>query len=143
MRMSGAEAAAMAAVQSWLESRGVRVDRSGSGALSFEAARDQCLVEVDSSGVVRCQFGVDLAELRDLIAGSATEDLGEDELVRAARYHLQTIAKPYAARLTAGGFAEEYEVTAEHAVIGYAHPVDLSQPDQVAAVLARCLEILR
>jgi hypothetical protein len=68
--------------------------------------------------------------------------LGEDELVRAARYHLQTIAKPYAARLTAGGFAEEYDVTAEHAVIGYVHSVDLSQPDKVLTVLTRCLEIL-
>jgi len=140
--MSPAEAGAMGAVKSWLESRGVRVDRTGNGILSFEAARDQCLVEIEPAGVVRCQFGVDLEELRDLIAGSATEDLGEDELVRAARYHLQTIAKPYAARLTAGGFAEEYDVTAEHAVIGYVHPVDLSQPDKVLTVLGRCLEIL-
>ena len=141
--MSSAEAGTLDAVQSWLESRGLRVDRSGNGSLSFEAARDQCLVEVDCAGVVRCQFGVDLEELRDLIAGSATEDLGEDELVRAARYHLQTIAQPYAARLTAGGFAEEYEVTAEHAVIAYVHPVNLSQPDETLAVLARCLEVLR
>lgn len=133
----------MDAVQSWLESRGVRVDRNGDGVLSFEAARDQCLVEVDSAGVVRCQFGVDLEELRDLIAGSATEDLGEDELVRAARYHLQTIAKPYAARLIAGGFAEEYEVTAEHAVISYVHAVDLSRQNMVVPVLAHCLDILR
>jgi hypothetical protein len=139
--MSRAEGGTIDAVQSWLESRGVRVDRSGS-ALTFEAARDQCLVEIDSAGVVRCQFGVDLEELRDLIAGSATEDLGEDELVRAARFHLQTIAKPFAARLTAGSFAEEYEVTADHAVISYVHAVDFSQPDAVMAVLSRCIEIL-
>ncbi|MEW6683010.1 MAG: hypothetical protein AB1451_08810 [Nitrospirota bacterium] len=140
--MSRAEAGTMDAVQSWLESRGVCVDRNGDGVLGFEAARDQCLVEVDPTGSVRCQFGVDLDELRDLIAGSATEDLGEDELVRAARYHLQTIAKPYAARLIAGGFAEEYEVTADHAVIGYVHPVDFSKPENVLSALDRCLGIL-
>jgi hypothetical protein len=133
----------MDAVKTWLEARGVGVDSNGAGGLAFEAARGHCLVEVDPAGFVRCQFGVDLEELRDLIAGSATEDLGEDELIRGARYHLQTIAKPYAARLTAAQFAEEYEVTADHAVIGYIHPVDLSQQDHVVPVLTRCLEILR
>ncbi len=133
----------MDAVKKWLEARGLGVDSNGDGGLAFEAARGHCLVEVDPLGFVRCQFGVDLEELRDLIAGSATEDLAEDELIRGARYHLQTIAKPYAARLTAAQFAEEYEVTADHAVIGYTHPVDLSQPDNVVPVLARCLEILR
>ena len=99
--MTGSAASVTESVKSWLESRGVRVDRSEHGGLTFEAARGECLVELDPAGVVRCQFGIDLGELRDLIAGSATEDLGEDELVRAARYHLQTVAKPYAARLTA------------------------------------------
>lgn len=141
--MTSPEAGVTDSVKSWLESRGVRVDRDGHGGLTFEAARGECLVEVDPAGVVRCQFGVDLEELRDLIAGSATEDLGEDELVRAARYHLQTIAKPYAARLTAADFAEEYEVTAAYAVIGYARAVDLSQPDAALPILTRCLEILR
>ncbi len=141
--MSRAGTGAIDAVNSWLESRGVRVERNDNGSLSFEAARDQCLVEVDPAGFVRCQFGVDLEELRDLIAGSATEDLGEDELVRAARYHLQTIAKPYAARLAAATFSEEYEVTPDHAVISYVHAVDFSQPATVESVLARCIEILR
>ncbi len=131
------------AAKTWLEARGVGVECNGDGGLAFEAARGHCLVEVDPAGFVRCQFGVDLEELRDLIAGSATEDLGEDELIRGARFHLQTIAKPYAARLTAARFTEEYEVTADHAVIAYAHPVDLSQPDHVVPVLSRCLEILR
>jgi hypothetical protein len=139
--MSAAETGTMNAIKSWLESRGVRVDRNGS--LSFEAARGQCLVEIDPAGFVRCQFGVDLDELRDLIAGSATEDLGEDELVRAARYHLQTIAKPYAPRLVAAKFSEEYEVTADHAVISYVHAVDFSQPDAAMPLLARCIDILR
>lgn len=141
--MSRAETGTMAAVNSWLRSRGVRPEQTIDGGLSFEAARDQCLVEIDPAGSIRCQFGVDLDELRDLIAGSATEDLGEDELVRAARYHLQTIAKPFAARLVADGFVEEYEVTPEHAVISYVHPVDLSHPDAVLGALGRGLEILR
>lgn len=132
----------MEAVRSWLESRGVRVEPEENGGLSFEAARGECLVEVDPAGAVRCQFGVDLGELRDLIAGSATEDLGEDELVRSARYHLQTIAKPYAARLTAAQFAEEYEVTDHYAVIGYSHAIDLSLPEHVVPVLSQCLDIL-
>jgi hypothetical protein len=134
----------MDAIASWLESRGLRVSRNDAdGSLSFEAAGDRCLVEIDSAGFIRCQFGVDLDELRDLIAGSATEDLGEDELVRAARFHLQTMAKPYAPRLVAAKFSEEYEVTAEHAVISYVSAVDFSQSDAVLPVLARCVEILR
>jgi hypothetical protein len=141
--MTSPETGVTDSVKSWLESRGVRVERDGNGGLSFEAAGGECLVEVDPAGTVRCQFGIDLDELRDLIAGSATEDLGEDELVRAARFHLQTIAKPYAARLAAAEFAEEYEVTAAYAVIGYARAIDLSRPDAAVAVLTRCLDILR
>jgi hypothetical protein len=141
--MSPFQAGAIDAVQSWLESRGVRVDRADNGGVSFEAARDQCLVEIDPAGFIRCQFGVDLDELRDLIAGSATEDLGEDELVRAARYHLQTIAKPYVPGLTSAKFSEEYEVTAEHAVISYVHAVDLSTLDTVLPVLEQSLKVLR
>lgn len=138
-----ADASVMDAVKTWLEARGLSVDRNEHGGLAFEAARGHCLVEVDPSGFVRCQFGVDLEELRDLIAGSATEDLGEDELIRGARYHLQTIAKPYAARLTAAKFAEEYDVTAEHAVISYVQAVDLSRQNTVVQVLVHCLDILR
>jgi hypothetical protein len=137
------QTAVMESLKSWLASRGIAAELDGVGGLSFEAARGDCLVEVDPAGVVRCQFGVDLGELRDLIAGSATEDLGEDELVRAARFHLQTLAKPYAARLTQEQFVEEYEVTDAYAVIGYVHPVELSGADQVVPVLSRCLEILR
>ena len=137
------QTAVMESVKTWLASRGIASELDEDGRLTFEAARGECLVEVDPAGVVRCQFGIDLEELRDLIAGSATEDLGEDELVRAARYHLQTLAKPYAARLTAGDFAEEYEVTPAYAVIGYVHAVDLSQPDKVLPVLERSLEILK
>lgn len=135
--------AVMESVKTWLAGRGVASELDEDGRLSFEAARGECLVEVDPAGVVRCQFGIDLEELRDLIAGAATEDLGEDELVRAARFHLQTVAKPYAARLAAGQFVEEYEVTPAYAVIGYVHPVDLSRPDTVLPVIERSLEILR
>lgn len=137
------QTAVMESVKTWLASRGIASELDEDGRLSFEAARGECLVEVDPSGVVRCQFGIDLQELRDLIAGSATEDLGEDELVRAARYHLQTLAKPYAARLVDGQFTEEYEVTPAYAVIGYVHAVDLSKPDTVLPVLERSLEILK
>jgi hypothetical protein len=137
------QTAVMESVKTWLASRGIASDLDNVGGLSFEAARGDCLVEVDPAGAVRCQFGIDLAELRDLIAGSATEDLGEDELVRAARFHLQTLAKPYAGRFASEHFEEEYEVTDAYAVIGYVHPVDLSDPDQVVPVLSRCLEILR
>jgi hypothetical protein len=135
--------AVMESVKTWLAGRGVASELDEEGRLSFEAARGDCLVEVDPAGVVRCQFGIDLEELRDLIAGSATEDLGEDELVRAARYHLQTLAKPYAGRFAQERFVEEYEVTAAYAVIGYAHPVELSRAEAVTPVLSRCLEILR
>jgi hypothetical protein len=134
--------AAMESVKQWLSSRGIATQSDGAGGLSFEAARGDCLVEVDPAGLIRCQFGIDLDELRDLIAGSATEDLGEDELVRAARYHLQTLAKPYAARFAKEQFVEEYEVTDAYAVISYTHPIEVSRVDTVVPVLSRCLAIL-
>jgi hypothetical protein len=130
-------------VGAWLRDRGYAVDLDGGRALSFEAAKGECLVEVDPAGRVLCQFGIDLDELRDLIAGASTEDLGDDELQRAARYHLQTLCQPYQNKLKAAGFEEEYDVTDEHAVISFTHPVDATRPDGVLPVLQRCVDLLR
>ena len=130
-------------VKAWLEDRGYHVDLDGGRIVSFTAAEGECLVEVDPAGRVLCQFGIDLDELRNLIAGAATEDLGDDELQRAARYHLQTLTKRYQGRFLASGFAEEYDVTADHAVISFTHPVDYTRPDAVVAVLSRCVDLLR
>ena len=140
--MSGWEAVT-AAVATWLRDRGYAVDLDGGRSLTFSAAAGDCLVEVSPSGRVLCQFGIDLDELRDLIAGSATEDLGDDELQRAARYHLQTLAKRYQGRFLAAGFAEEYEVTSDHAVISFTHPIDSTAPELVLPVVSRCVELLR
>lgn len=112
------------------------------GGLSFAAAGGDCLVELDPAGRVLCQFGIDLDELRDLIAGSATEDLGDDELQRAARYHLVTLTSRYQPRFKAAGFDESYDVTGDHAVIVFSHPIDLQTPDGVLPVLQRCVDLL-
>jgi len=130
-------------VKAWLEGRGYHVDLDGGRIVSFTAAEGECLVEVDPAGRVLCQFGIDLDELRDLIAGSATEDLGDDELQRAARYHLQTLTKRYQGRFLASGFTEEYDVTADHAVISFTHPVDFSTSEGVLTVLGRCVDLLK
>ena len=133
----------VATVKAWLADRGYQVDQDRGRLVSFTAAKGECLVEVDPSGRVLCQFGIDLDELRDLIAGAATEDLGDDELQRAARYHLQTVTKRYQRPFLASGFTEEYDVTADHAVISFTHPVDYERPDAVVAVLSRCVDLLR
>ncbi len=133
----------VATVKAWLEDRGYRVDLDGERIVSFTAAEGECLVEVDPSGRVLCQFGIDLDELRDLIAGAATEDLGDDELQRAARYHLQTVTRRYQRPFIASGFTEEYDVTADHAVISFTHPVDYSTSDGVLTVLGRCVDLLK
>ena len=131
------------AVKAFLGSRGYNVTSNGGHAMSFLAAKGDCLVEVDPSGRLLCQFGIDLDELRDLIAGSATEDLGDDELQRAARYHLQTLIKPYQTGFKAAGFEEEYDVTEDHAVISFTHPLDFTAPEQVVALVGRCVDLLK
>lgn len=133
----------VATVKAWLEGRGYHVDLDGERIVSFTAAKGECLVEVDLAGRVLCQFGIDFDELRDLIAGTATEDLSDDELQRAARYHLQTVTRRYQAPFLASGFTEEYDVTADHAVISFTHPVDDTKPDAVVAVVSRCVDLLR
>lgn len=134
---------ATSAAKTFLETRGYDVSSDDDRSLSFLAARGDCLVEVDASGRLLCQFGIDFDELRDLIAGSGTEDLSDDELQRAARYHLQTLIKPYQHGFKAAGFEEEFDVTDDHAVISFTHPLDNNAPEQVVALLGRCVDLLK
>lgn len=130
------------ALAAWLKGRGYDVEVGGGAGLSFSAAAGDCLIEVDPAGRLLCQFGIDFGELRDLIAGASTEDLGDDELQRAARYHLLTLTKRYQQRFTAAGFTESYDVTDEHAVISFSHPIVYHAPDEVLPILSRCLDLL-
>lgn len=133
---------ATAALTAWLNGRGYDVEVDGGAGLSFSAAAGDCLVELDPAGRLLCQFGIDFGELRDLIAGSSTEDLGDDELQRAARYHLLTLTKRYQQRFTAAGFTESYDVTDDHAVITFSHPIVYHVPDDVIPMLQKCLALL-
>ena len=101
-----------------------------------------CLVELYSDGRLSCQFGVDMEELRTLLAGDTTEDIAEDELQRVARDHLRPLCHKYRPILINNGFEETIDVTEDYYAISFVKSVDLSDPNSVMVELQDCLKRL-
>jgi hypothetical protein len=102
---------------------------------------EDCLVELHSDGRLSCQFGVDMEELRTLLAGDTTEDIAEDELQRVARDHLRPLFKKYRSILIANGFEETIDATEEYYAIGFVKSVDLPDRNRVITEIQDCLKL--
>ena len=109
--------------------------------LLFSIEKADCVVELWGNGRLTCQFGVDMEELRTLLAGSATEDIAEDELQRVARDHLRPICQRYRSMLIAQRFEETVETTEQYYAISFLKSVDLQNSSGVMTQLQDCLRL--
>jgi hypothetical protein len=98
-----------------------------------------CLLELWAGGKLSCQFGVDMEELRILVAGSSNEDIAEDELQRVARDHLRPRFQKFRAPLLAQGFEEVVETTEHSYAVSFNKSVDLSDPAGAVSAVQSCL----
>ena len=118
-----------------------RVNQEKGNSLLVPVETADCLVELYSDGRLTCQFGVDMEELRTLLAGDTAEDIAEDELQRVARDHLRPLFQKYRSALMANGFEETIDATEEYYAISFVKSVDLSDQNRVIAQLQDCLKL--
>ena len=110
--------------------------------LLFQIEKADCLVELWADGRLCCQFGIDMEELRLLLAGSSTEDIAEDELQRVARDHLRPMVNKYRGALLSDGFEETVDTSEQHYAICFVKTLDLSSPETVVSTFQDCLQVL-
>lgn len=118
-----------------------RIEQEGGFSLLYAIEKDDCVVELWTDGRLSIQFGMDMGELRTLLAGSTTEDIAEDELQRVAKDHLRPMAKRYRSRLVALGFQEGTEVTEEYYAMSFQKTMDFSDPSQIISQVKACLHL--
>ena len=92
-------------------------------------------------GRLSVQFGMDMEELRTLLAESSTEDIAEDELQRVAKDHLRPMVQRYRPKLVALGFQEGKEVTEEYYAMSFQKTVLVADASDVISQVQDCLHL--
>ena len=118
-----------------------RIEQEGGICLLHSVEKEDCIVELWTDGRLSVQFGMDMDELRTLLAGSTTEDIAEDELQRVARDHLRPMAQRYRSKLVTLGFQEGIEVTEEYYAMSFQKTMDLSDSSGVISQVQACLHL--
>jgi hypothetical protein len=112
------------------------------GAISLNLKDEDCLVEVHSDRSLVCLFGMDMEELKVMIAGDSTEDLSSDELQRAAKESLRQTVGTRGITLRRFGFQEETQITDEYYVLAYRKSLDQESMTTTLSTVRDCLNIL-
>jgi hypothetical protein len=112
------------------------------GAISLNLKDEDCLVEVHSDRSLVCLFGMDMEELKGMIAGDSTEDLSGDELQRAAKESLRQTVGTRGITLRRFGFQEETQITDEYYVLAYRKSLDQESMTTTLSTVRDCLKIL-
>ncbi|HSG06402.1 MAG TPA: hypothetical protein VLB09_08390 [Nitrospiria bacterium] len=104
---------------------------------------DDGMVELFADGRFAVQFGVDMEEMRNLLTGEQTEDMGDDELVRVARYHLKDQVDRFKPVLLKMGFVQGEDATEDYYAVTFETRLDFSDPDKTMKRLTELLGPLR
>ncbi len=108
------------------------------GALALALDDENWMLELTPDGLVICQTGIDMDDVKSLLSDGTPEDLGTDELAKQAKYYLQPmVAKVRKAFLNAG-FEEATEMTDEYVAVTFQRSVDLAKLEDVTEAVRWC-----
>ena len=110
--------------------------------LLYSVEKAECLVEVWADGRLSCQFGMDMEELRTLLAGSSNEDIAEDELQRVARDQLRPLFQKYRRPLLSQGFEEGVDTSEQHYAVSFVKSLNLSDSSSVISDIQASIQVL-
>ncbi|HEY5647960.1 MAG TPA: hypothetical protein VIU33_00565 [Nitrospiria bacterium] len=116
-------------------------ERPDDRSLILARPTDDCLVELYADGRFAVQFGVDMEEMRNLLTGEQTEDMGDDELVRVGRYHLKSQVDRYRSALLEKGLTQGEDATEDYYAVTFETRVDLSDPSSAFTRLSGLLQV--
>lgn len=133
---------------SWAETRAYVLDHipefahdSTDDVLMLRLDDEDWVLEVTSDGLLRCQAGYDLDEMKSILSDGTAEDLGNDELAKQVKFYLQQTTARHRPWLLQHGYVERVEMTGSYVVVSFEQPVNLRNPedlvDRIRALRAR------
>ncbi|MBX3237895.1 MAG: hypothetical protein KF814_17260 [Nitrospiraceae bacterium] len=108
------------------------------GALALDLTDDGWVLEVRPDGVLLCQHGIAMDDVKSLMCDGTTEDLGSDEVAKQAKYFLGPAVSKKRPALLKAGFEEETEMNDEYVAITFRKHFDFQQADDVTAAVQWC-----
>ena len=107
------------------------------GSVSFDVDDEDWLLEVTPQGLLVCQSGYDLDDMKSVLSDGTAEDLGSDELAKQAKFYLQQTVSKYRARLIQDGFTERIEMNDEYVAMMFERSVNLDHLENLEQVIRR------
>ena len=107
------------------------------GSLSFDVDDEDWLLEVTPQGLLVCQSGYDLEDMKSVLSDGTAEDLGSDELAKQAKFYLQQTVSKYRAQLIKDGFSERIEMNDEYVAVMFEQSVNLEHLEDLEQVIRR------
>ena len=95
------------------------------------------LLEVTPHGLLACQSGYDLEDMKSVLSDGTAEDLGSDELAKQAKFYLQQAVSKYRKRLQQDGFDERTEMNDEYVAIMFERSINLDQLEDLERTIRR------
>lgn len=99
--------------------------------LTFELDNEEWVLEITADGLLACQSGYDLEDMKSVLSDGTAEDLGSDELAKQAKFYLQQAVSKYRNRLKQDGFAERTEMNEEYVAIMFERFIPLERLDEL------------
>lgn len=103
--------------------------------LSFEVQDEDWLVELNAEGVLSCQSGYALDDMKSLLSDGTPEDLGTDELAKQAKFYLQQTVSKHRKRLRQDGFSERIEMNDDFVAIYFERTLDFNNLSEVGKTI--------
>ncbi|RMH37562.1 MAG: hypothetical protein D6690_01945 [Nitrospirae bacterium] len=89
------------------------------------------ILELGPDGILRCQAGYELEDMRSILSDGTAEDLGNDELAKQVKFYLQQATAKYRPWLLQHGCEERVEMTGDYVAVSFEKPVELNDPKKL------------
>ena len=110
------------------------------GPLTFELDNEEWTLEISPQGILACQSGYDLEDMKSILSDGTAEDLGSDELAKQAKFYLQQTVSKFRNQLKKEGFTERTEMNDEFVAIMFERKVNFDRLDELEQTIRRYQE---
>ena len=113
-----------------------------SGPITFDLDNEEWNLEISSNGVLACQSGFDLEDMKSILSDGTAEDLGSDELAKQAKFYLQQTVSKYRNRLKQEGLTERTEMTEEYVAVMFEREIKFDSLQELEQTIRRYQALL-
>lgn len=108
------------------------------GPLNLQLDDEDWELEVTPEGLLICQAGYSLDDMKSLLSDGTPEDLGTDELAKQAKFYLQQTVSKHSRRLKQEGFSERMEMNDDYVAVFYERPVPFDDLTTLKNLIQHC-----